>query len=81
MANSRIKLYGRLRQDHKLTRRQAEFAVAFLDTARIANSAARIGIERSTANQYIKAVYHKTGAHNQAELMKLLMKLEREIEQ
>lgn len=58
-----------------LTPREADFAQAFVGAASVAGAAAQLGIAESTARQYLKAVFDKTGTRNQARLMKLLMTL------
>ena len=64
-----------LRQHHTLTPAHARLAVTFLRTASVPAAADSLGIAHTTARQYMKAIYARTGTGNQAAQMKLLMSL------
>ena len=60
------RLYG-------LTPAEVRLALAFLSEASIKQAAGRESITQGSARQYIKSIFKKTGTHNQAQLIKLLM--------
>lgn len=59
----------------RLTRREAQLAIALRTGDTLLRAASRLGVTEGTARQYLKAVFAKTGTHRQAELVGLLMRV------
>jgi len=55
-----------------LTRREALFAAKLFETTSLKETAEHMGLTGDSAREYLKRVFHKTGTHSQAELVKLL---------
>lgn len=62
-----------LQKFYGFTPAEAKFASAFVEEASIKLSADRLCITEGTARGYLKRIFAKTGANNQAGLMKLLL--------
>lgn len=62
-----------LKQQYGLTDAEVRFAQSFVVHKRIDACAQDLAISRETARKCIKALFDKTGAHSQAELMHLLL--------
>ena len=62
-----------LSQLYGLTPAEVRLAKAFLAEASIRDAATSEGLTNGTARQYLKRIFKKTGTHNQAQLMRLLL--------
>ncbi|MCD9032363.1 hypothetical protein LDO32_11560 [Luteimonas sp. Y-2-2-4F] len=74
-APPRPALHAVLRELFGLTDAEAALALAFLRHAELAGAAQACRISAASARTRLKVVYGKTGAHGQAELMRLLAAL------
>ncbi len=63
----RIRLYW------KLTRAESALAAELVTGLDLAAAAERLGITRTTARNHLRSILHKTGAHRQSALVRLLM--------
>ncbi|WP_165967330.1 PAS domain-containing protein [Luteimonas aestuarii] len=66
---------GVLLEMFRLTRREAQLALALQAGEALSVAAARLGITEGTARQYLKSVFAKTGVERQSELAVLLRNL------
>ena len=65
-----------LRAQFHLTGREGELAAHLLSGRRLSHAAEIMGVSVSTARQYVKSIFAKTGTHGQAELVALLSRLD-----
>ncbi|GFG52910.1 hypothetical protein CQY20_27780 [Mycolicibacterium agri] len=63
-----------LRRLYGLTKTEAEVALRVLDGTGVAPIAEQLSISVSTVRTHLKHVFHKTGTHRQAELVRLLLR-------
>ncbi len=63
----------RLMQRYGLTPKEARLAMKFALHPNIADLSHRLHRSENTIRSQIKSIFHKTGTHNQAELMRLLL--------
>lgn len=62
-------------QAFDLTRAESRLAALLATGASISSAAEHLGISRETARNHLKAIFSKTGAHRQSELVRLVSQL------
>jgi len=68
---------ARLREDYRLTPAEARLAAYIGDGGTVADYAALNGVAEGTVRTHLKAVFAKTGAHRQSDLIRLVAAADR----